>query len=573
MDVELPAEEAIVETADGRREKAMTIGAVTKALKQEFSDISISKIRYLEDQKLLSPRRTPGGYRLYSQSDVARLRTILRLQRDEFLPLRVIRQELASGRADEAEVVPAPRGRTSGARRAAVSVTAERNALYSLEDVVEETRADPALIRELEEYGVIKGQTRAGDEVLRRDRAGDRQGRHRARAVRRRRAQPARLPDVGRPRGPAAADDPRPGAALAQSRAAQGGDRGAGEPGRGRDAPQAPAADPGPAPSRGLVDLRSYIRDIPDFPKPGVVFRDITPLMADAGGAGLRGHARWPTWPGRSSPEVVIGAEARGFLLGPALARELGAGFVLARKPGKLPHETERAEYELEYGTDALELHSDAVAAGARVLVHDDLLATGGTARALCELVEKVGGEVVGCGFLIELAFLDGRSRLGRLRRRRAARRRGRVSRADRAPRPRLRRTAGARLARRRRPAPPAALVAEGAARRGGRRRSLHAGDADGEGQGRAGRLPRRRGGAAAAAALRAGHRGHAVRGVPRGGGDDDRGAARRRRDEGDDLDAAQAASGIARIGGGTLLKRATRKQLDEALDALEGLV
>ena len=110
--------------------------------------------------------------------------------------------------------------------------------------------------------------------------------------------------------------------------------------------------------------------------------------------------------------DLVIGAEARGFLLGPALALELGAGFVLARKPGKLPHDTVRAEYQLEYGTDALELHSDAVAHGARVLVHDDLLATGGTARALCELVEQLGGEVVACQFLLELAFLDGRSRL-----------------------------------------------------------------------------------------------------------------------------------------------------------------
>ena len=108
----------------------------------------------------------------------------------------------------------------------------------------------------------------------------------------------------------------------------------------------------------------------------------------------------------------MIGAEARGFLLGPALARELHAGFVLARKPGKLPHATVRAEYLLEYGTDALELHSDAVAAGARVLVHDDLLATGGTAKALCELVEQLGGQVVGCAFLIELAFLHGRERL-----------------------------------------------------------------------------------------------------------------------------------------------------------------
>ena len=114
----------------------------------------------------------------------------------------------------------------------------------------------------------------------------------------------------------------------------------------------------------------------------------------------------------RLGVDIVIGAEARGFLLGPALALELGAGFVLARKPGKLPHDIVRAEYALEYGTDALELHSDAVAHGARVLVHDDLLATGGTARALCELVEQLGGEVVVCQFLIELAFLDGRSRL-----------------------------------------------------------------------------------------------------------------------------------------------------------------
>ena len=159
------------------------------------------------------------------------------------------------------------------------------------------------------------------------------------------------------------------------------------------------------------LDLREFIRDIPDFPKPGIVFKDITPLMAsaealDAAVVQLADLAR------PLKPEVVIGAEARGFLLGPALARELGAGFVLSRKPGKLPHETVSAEYELEYGTDSLELHSDAVAAGARVLVHDDLLATGGTAKALCELVETVGGTVVACGFLIELSFLRGRERL-----------------------------------------------------------------------------------------------------------------------------------------------------------------
>ncbi len=149
-------------TAGERAQKSMTIGAVCKGLAQEFPDISISKIRYLEDQKLLNPRRTAGGYRLYSPSDIVRLRTILRLQRDEFLPLRVIRQELASGRAGDGPVAPAQR--PVGAkrkRRASVSVT-DAGAMYPLADVLEETRADPELVRELEDYGVIKGQARGG---------------------------------------------------------------------------------------------------------------------------------------------------------------------------------------------------------------------------------------------------------------------------------------------------------------------------------------------------------------------------------------------------------------------------
>jgi adenine phosphoribosyltransferase len=159
------------------------------------------------------------------------------------------------------------------------------------------------------------------------------------------------------------------------------------------------------------VELRDYIRDIPDFPKQGIVFRDITPLMADA--KALDEAVRRLAEVARPlAPDMVVAAEARGFLLGAALARELGAGFVLARKPGKLPWETERAEYLLEYGSDALEVHTDALAGGSRVLVHDDLLATGGTAKALCELVEQLGGTVVGCVFLIELAFLNGRDRL-----------------------------------------------------------------------------------------------------------------------------------------------------------------
>jgi adenine phosphoribosyltransferase len=159
------------------------------------------------------------------------------------------------------------------------------------------------------------------------------------------------------------------------------------------------------------VDLRERIRDIPDFPVAGIGFKDITPLLADAGALAeaVRELARLAR---PLDVELVIAAEARGFLLGPALALELGAGFVLARKPGKLPYETVSAEYLLEYGSGQLELHTDAVSAGRRVLVHDDLLATGGTAASMCELVEQLGGTVVGCGFLIELAFVGGRERL-----------------------------------------------------------------------------------------------------------------------------------------------------------------
>jgi DNA-binding transcriptional MerR regulator len=147
----------------GKRRKSLTIGAVCKALAQEFPDISISKIRYLEDQKLLTPRRTPGGYRLYTQGDVARLRTILRMQRDEFLPLRVIRQELAAGRSGDTTPVPggAPR-EAMRSWRPSVSVRNDSGALYSMDDVLEETKAESKLVRELEEYGVVKGEMRSG---------------------------------------------------------------------------------------------------------------------------------------------------------------------------------------------------------------------------------------------------------------------------------------------------------------------------------------------------------------------------------------------------------------------------
>ena len=147
-----------------QRQKSLTIGAVCKALQQEFPDISISKIRYLEDQKLLTPRRTPGGYRLYSQSDVSRLRTILRLQRDEFLPLRVIRQELAAGRSEGAEQVASPQAgsdaRPGAALRRLTFSLRDKGALYSLEDVVEETGAERRLVAELEDYGIVAGELR-----------------------------------------------------------------------------------------------------------------------------------------------------------------------------------------------------------------------------------------------------------------------------------------------------------------------------------------------------------------------------------------------------------------------------
>jgi adenine phosphoribosyltransferase len=161
-----------------------------------------------------------------------------------------------------------------------------------------------------------------------------------------------------------------------------------------------------------VAALRDLIRDIPDFPKPGIMFKDITTLLLrpEALDAAIRGLADWAR---PRDVDLVIAAEARGFILGGALAHELGAGFVPARKPGKLPHEVISAEYILEYGIDALEVHADALAGGARVLIHDDLLATGGTARALVDLAEQLGATVVGCAFLVELGFLGGRERLG----------------------------------------------------------------------------------------------------------------------------------------------------------------
>lgn len=165
---------------------------------------------------------------------------------------------------------------------------------------------------------------------------------------------------------------------------------------------------PGRFNARTRYDLRELIRDIPDFPRPGIVFRDITSLLVEP--KALRQAVAELTERVRGlDVDYVVAAEARGFILGGALAMELGAGFVPARRPGRLPYDSIQVAYELEYGVDQLEVHADALSKGARVLVHDDLIATGGTAAALAEAVSRLGGQVVGFAFLVELAFLGGR--------------------------------------------------------------------------------------------------------------------------------------------------------------------
>jgi adenine phosphoribosyltransferase len=158
--------------------------------------------------------------------------------------------------------------------------------------------------------------------------------------------------------------------------------------------------------------LKSLIRDIPDYPKPGILFKDITPLLADAEGFALATRLMAEPFADAAVTHIVA-IESRGFILGAPVAQQLGAGFVPVRKPGKLPHTKRREEYALEYGTDALEVHDDAVGATARVLIVDDVLATGGTAAATCRLVESLGATVVGLSFLLALSFLSGAERVG----------------------------------------------------------------------------------------------------------------------------------------------------------------
>ena len=160
------------------------------------------------------------------------------------------------------------------------------------------------------------------------------------------------------------------------------------------------------------IDLRSLVREVEDFPEPGIGFKDISPLLLDP--AALKQAVQeLAAWSAEREPDLVIGAEARGFLLGAAIACEAGCGFVPARRPGKLPPETVTARYLLEYGENALEVNADAIRQGARVVIHDDVLATGGTVEAIAGLVEQLGGYVVGVNFVLELSFLNGRERLG----------------------------------------------------------------------------------------------------------------------------------------------------------------
>ena len=235
---------------DSRPRKALTIGAVAKILSQEFDDISISKIRYLEDQKLLAPRRTPGGYRLYSQADVERLQAILRMQRDEFLPLRVIRQELATGTFDTDRRPAADVGQ----KRRALTVDSQVQTM-SAEELAEQAGVSAEFLRELERVRRRPAGPHRRAPALRRDRPRDRASRGRACSARRRRAEPARLPHLRGPRGGAARTASRRVASLTQPRAPARGGREPREPRRRLRPPQATPLGPRPSPPQGRRGL------------------------------------------------------------------------------------------------------------------------------------------------------------------------------------------------------------------------------------------------------------------------------------------------------------------------------
>ena len=247
-----PSSESRSRNGDSRPRKALTIGAVCKILEQEFDDISISKIRYLEDQKLLAPRRTRGGYRLYSQADVEQLRAILRMQRDEFLPLKVIRQELAAGK------IGGGRDASGASARRAIALD-EPGGWIDGEELIEQTGVSAELLRELEDFGIVQPAAPCRAALLRRDRRRDRSRRHRARPVRRPGPEPARLPDVRRARGVSARADHGPVASVPQPGAPQGGAREPRGPGGDLHTAEAPAARARSAPAPRLA-LRRRVR-------------------------------------------------------------------------------------------------------------------------------------------------------------------------------------------------------------------------------------------------------------------------------------------------------------------------
>ena len=320
----------------------------------------------------------------------------------------MIRQELARGRPRP------PDAHRAGRARPPPREVALRGpgSMYWLEDVLEETGADQSLVKELEDYGVIKGERRDGEQLY------DDTEREIIRAVtelealRRGRAQPARLPHVGRPRGGAAGADPRAGPAVAKPRAPQGGGRGAREPGGDRVASQAPAADPRPAQARALtLDLDAYIGRVPDFPKPGILFYDITTLFLEP--AALRETVdRLADYARSLEVDYVVSAEARGFVLGGAVARRAGAGFILARKPGKLPREVARPSTSSSTASTRSRCTPTRSAAAPACWCTTTCWRPAAPRGRSASWWSRRVAVVAGCAFVIELAFLGGRERL-----------------------------------------------------------------------------------------------------------------------------------------------------------------
>ena len=386
--------------------KAMTIGAVCKALEQEFPDISISKIRYLEDQKLLDAaahaRRLPALQRRRRRAPADDPAPAARR-----VPAAARDPPGARRRAHRATTRRRPAPRPAAARRARcaarASSVARAPARCTRSTTCSRRRAPrPRLVAELEEYGVIKGEMRGGvkyyDETEREIVA----RRHRARPLRRRRAQPARVPHVGRPRGGAAAADPGPGAALAQHRAPQGGRRGAREPRRGRRRTSSTCCSSG-------ICARSPA-DAPPWPSTSAPSSATSRTSRSRGSCSRTSRRCWPT-PARSTrrSRALAGGRARGRRHRgrrrgarlPARRRRWPASSAPASssRASRASCPTRRSARSTCSSTGRTRWSSTPTRSrsGARVLVHDDLLATGGTARALCELVEQLGGEVVGC--------------------------------------------------------------------------------------------------------------------------------------------------------------------------------